>query len=123
MCFFPVMVTSSSTSSEGRGRATPSLASDDATLTFSEGAGLGNLLRSVNEQAATVGSGCPLRRTRSMSTLLAICCSNEQIYAGVGGKVGHLAPEQCVKCKKISEAIRWRRVNGTVVLSRANQDL
>ena len=123
MCVFPVMVTLSSTSSEGRDRAIPSLASADATLTFSKGAGLGNLLRSVNGQAAAVGAGWPLRKTRSMSTLLAICFSNEQIYAGVGARVGHLAPEKCVECEKKSGVIRRQRVNGMVVLSRANQGL
>ena len=81
-------------------RAMPSLASADVTLTFSEGAGLGNLLRSVKGQAAAVGAGWLFRRTRSMCTLLAICCSNEQIYAGIGGKVGHLAPKQCVRGEK-----------------------
>ena len=93
-------MTSLSTSSEGRDRPKPSLASADATLTLSEGAGSVNMLRSVNGQAAAVGAGWLFCRTRSMCTLSAICCSNEQIYAGVGGKVGHLAPKQCVRGKK-----------------------
>ncbi len=43
-----------------------------------------------------LGVGGFFLRTRSLDTLSIICCLNEQIYAGFGGKVGQLAPEQCI---------------------------
>ena len=55
-----------------------------------------NVMRSVNGQAAVLGSGGFFLQTRLLCTLSAICCSNEQIYAGFGGKVGQLAPKQCI---------------------------
>ena len=68
-------------------------ASADETLTLSKGASMVNVLCSVNGQAAAMVAGVFFLRTRFMCTLSAICCSNEQIYVGVGGKVGRLAPE------------------------------
>ena len=88
-------MTSLLTSSEGRDRPKFVLASADAALTLSGGASVMNVMRSVNGQAAVLGAGGFFLRTRSLCTLSAICCSNEQIYAGFGGKVGQLAPEQC----------------------------
>ena len=94
------MMTSSSTSSKGRDRPKSVLASADATLTLSEGAGVVNVLRWVDEQAAIVGVGGCFLRTRSLFTLSIICCSNEQIYAGFGGKVGQLVPKRCIDGRK-----------------------
>ena len=84
------------TSFDGRDWPKFVLASADATLTLSKGASVVNMLCSVNGQAAVLGAGGFFLRTRSLCTLSAICCSNDQMYAGVGGKVGQLAPEQCV---------------------------
>ena len=93
-------MTSSLTSSEERDRPKSVLASADATLTLSEGAGVVKVLRWVNGQAAVLdGGGCFLR-TRSLCTLSIIFCSNEQIYAGFGGKVGQLVPEWCINGRK-----------------------
>ena len=99
MCFVPVTMTSS-TSSNGRDRPKSVLASADATLTLSEGAGVVNVLRWVDGQAAVLGGGGCFLRTRSLCTLSIICRSNEQIYAGFGGKVGQLVPEQCINGRK-----------------------
>ena len=73
------------------------LASADATLTLSEGASVASGALSVGGPAATFGAGgwCFLS-TRSVCTLSAICCSNEQIYAGFGGQVGTPALKHCV---------------------------
>ena len=97
MCFFPVTITSYPTSAGGRGRPTSVLASADATLTLSEGASVASGALSDDGPAATFGAGgwCFLS-TRSVCTLLVICCSNEQIYAGFGGQVGTPALEHCV---------------------------
>ena len=89
-------MTSSSTSSKGRDRPKSVFASADANLTLSKGASVLKVLRSVNGQAAVLGASGFFLRTRSLCTLQEICCSNEQIYTGIGGKVGQLAPEQCV---------------------------
>ena len=89
-------MTSSSTSSEGRDRPKSVLASADATLTLSEGAGVVIVLLWVTGQAAVVGVGGCFLMTRSLCTLSIIFCSNEQIYAGFGGKVGKLADKQCI---------------------------
>ena len=97
MCCFPFTMTSSSTSSEGRVRPKSVLASADVTLALSKGACVVTVLRSVSGQAAAMGAGgCFFLRTRSLCILSAICCSNKQIYAGFGGKVGPLAPKLCV---------------------------
>ena len=86
-----------STSSEGRDRPKSVFASADATLTLSEGASVVSDLLLVNGQAAKFGAGgWFFLRTSLLCTLSAICCSNKQIYAGFGGKVGPLAPELCV---------------------------
>ena len=94
--FFPVTMTSLLTSSDGWDRPKSVLTSADAILTLSKGASVVNVLQSVNGQAAAMGASVFFLRTRSMCTLSAFFCSNEQIYAGVGGKVGELAPKQCV---------------------------
>ena len=96
MWFVPVTMILLLTSSEGRDRPKFVLASVDATLTFSEGASVVDVLRSVDGQAAVLGAGGFPLRTRLLCTLSAIFCSNELIYAGFGGMVGKLAPEQCV---------------------------
>ena len=96
MWVVPVTMTSPLTSSEERDGPKFVLASADATLTLSKGASVVNVLHSVNAQAAAMGSGSFFLSTRSMCTLSAICCSNEQICTGFGGKVGQLAPEQCI---------------------------
>ena len=57
MCFVPVTMTSSSTSSKGRDRPKSVLASADATLTPSEGANVVVVLRWVAGQAAVVDVG------------------------------------------------------------------
>ena len=77
--FLPVTMTSSLTSSEGRNRHKSVLASADAPLTLSEGAGDVNVLRWVDGQAAVLGVGGCFLRTRSFCTLSIIFCSNEQI--------------------------------------------
>ena len=96
MCLVPVMMASTLTSSKGRDRPKSVMASADATLTLSEGADVVNVLRWVDVQAAALGVGGCFLKTRSLCTLSAICCSNESIYAGFGGKAGPLAPKQCV---------------------------
>ena len=97
LCFFPVTMTSLSTSSKGRDRPKSVFASADATLTLSKGASVVSDLLSVDGQAAKFGAGgCFFLSPRSLCTLSAICWSNEHIYAGFGGKVGPLAPELCV---------------------------
>jgi hypothetical protein len=94
------MMTSSSTSSKGRDRPKSVLASADATLTLSEGAGVVIVVHWVVGQADIVDfSGCFLM-TRSLCTLSIIFCSNEQIYAGFGGKIGQLVPERCINGRK-----------------------
>ena len=97
MCFFPVTITSSPTSAEGRDRPKSVLASADGALTLSEGASVASGALSVSEPATTFGAGgwCFLS-TRLVCTLSAICRSNEQIYAGFGGQVGTPALEHCV---------------------------
>ena len=97
MCFFPVTITLAPTSAGGGDRPKSVLASADATLTLSEGASVASGTFSVGGPAATFGAGgwCFLS-TRSVCTLSAICCSNEQIYAGFGGQVGTPALEHCV---------------------------
>ena len=97
MCFFPVMITSSPTSTDGRDRPKSVMASADATLTLREGASVASGVPSVGGPAATFGAGgwCFLS-TRSECTLSAICRSNAQIYAGFGGQVGTPALEHCV---------------------------
>ena len=97
MCFFPVTVTSSSTSAEGRDRPKSVLASADVTLTLSKGASIVSDALSAGGLAANFGAGgwCFLR-TRPVCNLSAICWSNEQIYVGFGGQVGPPAPGQCV---------------------------
>jgi hypothetical protein len=90
------MMTSLLTISEGRDRPRFVLASADATLTLSGGASVVNMPQSVNGQAAVLGAGSFFLKTRLLCTLSEICCSNQKIYAGVGGKVGQLAPKQCV---------------------------
>ena len=57
MCFFPVTMTPSLTSSEGRVRPKSVLASADATLTLREGARVVTVLRSVGGKAAEMGAG------------------------------------------------------------------
>ena len=89
-------MTSFSTSSKGRDRPKFVLDNDDATLTLIKGASAVNALCSVNGQAVVLGASVFFIRTRSLCTLSAICCSNEQIYVGFGGKVGQLAPKQCI---------------------------
>ena len=112
-----------STSSEGRDRPISVFASADETFTLSEGASVVNVLRSVNGQAVAMIGGGFVLRTRSLCTFSAICCLNEPIYAGFGGRVGHLAPVEFVNGRDKEGAIRRRRVNGMVVLIRANQVL
>ena len=121
MCCFPFTMTSSSTSSAGRVRPKSVLASADATLTLSEGACVVTVLRSVGGQAAAMGAGgWFFLRTRSLCILSAICCSNEQICTGFLGKV---VGRMVIGREKRSQAISHRRVNGMVVLKRANQVL
>ena len=60
------MMTSLSTSSEGRVGPKSVLASADVTLTFSEGACVVTVLRSVGGQAAAMGSGVFFLRKRSV---------------------------------------------------------
>ena len=100
MCFVPVTMTSSLTSSKGRDRHKSVMASADATLTLSEGAGVVNVLSWVGGQAAALVVGGCFLRTRSLCTLSIIFCSNEQIYAGFGGKIGQLVPERCINGRK-----------------------
>ena len=100
MCFVSVTMTSLLTSSKGRDRPTSTLASADATLTLSEGAGVVDVLLWVGGQAAVLDVGGCFLMTRSLCTLSNICCSNEQIYAGFGGKVGQLVPKQCINGRK-----------------------
>ena len=109
MCFVPVTMTSFSTSSEGKDKPKSVLASADATLTLSEGAGVVNVLRWVDGQVSVLGVGGCFLRTRSLCTVSIIFCSNEQIYTGFGGKVGQLVPERCIDGRK--RRIRWRRVH------------
>ena len=72
-------------------------ASTDATLTLSEGASVVIDSLSIGGPSAKFGAGgWYFLRTRLVCTLSAICCSNEQIYAGFGGQVGPPATEQCV---------------------------
>ena len=97
MCFFPLMMTLLSTDSRGRDMPKYVVASADTTLTLSKDASVVNVLRSATGQAAVVGAGGIFLRTRLLCTLSAIYCSNKQIYAGFGGKVGQLAPKQYVK--------------------------
>ena len=96
MCAFLLMMTSSSTSSEGRDTYRSDLASVDATLTLSVGASVVDVLRWANGKGAVLGADGFFLRTRFLCTLFAICCSNGQIYAGFGGSVGQLAPELCI---------------------------
>ena len=97
MCFFPVTITSSPTSVGGRDRPKSVLASADATLTLSESASVVIDSPLIGGPSAKFGAGgWVFLRTRSVCTLSAICCSNEQIYAGFGGQVGPPATEQCV---------------------------
>ena len=100
MCFFPVMMTSSSTISEGRESPKLVLASADATLAVSGGTSVVSVLHWVDGQAAASGVGGCFLRTRSLCTLLVIFCSNVHIYAGFGGKVGQLVPERCIDGRK-----------------------
>ena len=100
MCLVLVTMTSLSTSSKGRDKPKSVMASAYATLTLSEGAGVVNVLRWVDRQAATLGVGGCVLRTRSLFTLLVILSSNEQICAGFGGKVLQLVPEQCIDGRK-----------------------
>jgi len=119
-------MTSSPTRSEGRVRPKSVLANADATITLSEGACVVTVLRSVGGQAAAMGAGgWFFLRTRLLRILLAICCSNEEICSGFLGKVvGQLAPERClIGREKRRQAIGRQRVNGIVVLNRANQCL
>ena len=83
-------MTSLSTSSEGKDRPKSVLDSADATLTLSEGAGVVKVLRWVDGKAAVLDVGGCFLMTRSLCTLSIIFCSNEQIYAGFGGKFGQL---------------------------------
>ena len=50
-----------------------------------------------------MGAGGCFLRTRSLCTLSTICCSNEQIYASFVGKVGQMAPEQCIDGREKEE--------------------
>ena len=100
LCLVLVTMTSLSTSSKGRDRPKSVMASADATLTLSEGAGVVNVQRWVDGQAAALGVGGCVLRNRSLCTLSVIFCSNEQIYAGFGGKVRQLVPKQCINGRK-----------------------
>ena len=119
MCLVPVMMTSLSTSSEGRDRPISVLASADATFTLSKGAFVVTVLRSVNGQSVAMVAGGFVLRTRSLCTFSAICCSNKLIYVGFGSRVGQLAPEQFVNGRDKEGAIRRQRVNGMVVFMNA----
>ena len=98
MCFFPVMFTSSPISTEGRDMPKSVMAIANATPSLvSEGVSVASSALSVGGPAATfVAFGWCFLRTRSVCTLSAICCSNEQIYAGFGGQAAPPAPGQCV---------------------------
>jgi len=119
-------MTSSSTRSKGRVRPKSVLANADATLTLGEDACVVTVQLSVGGQAAELGAGgWFFRRTRLLCILLAICCSNKEICSGFLGKVvGRLAPDQClIGQENRRQAIGRQRVNGIVVLNRANQCL
>ena len=97
MCFCPVMITSSPTSTDGRDRSTSVMASADATLTLSEGVGVASCVPSVGGPVATfVAGGWCFLSTRSACTLSAICRSNAQPCAGVGVQVGSSGLGHCV---------------------------
>ena len=93
-------MTSSLTISEERDRPKFVLASAAATLTLSGGASVLNVLCSVNGQAAVLGAGGFFLRTRSLCTLSAICCSNEQIYAGFEARLDNWRPSSVSLDKK-----------------------
>ena len=88
LCFFPFMMTSSSTRADGSVRPRSVLASADATLILSEGTRVVSVLRSVGGHSDGIGCGVwLLRRTRLLWTLAAICCSNEIVCPCSLGKV------------------------------------
>ena len=74
MCFVPVTMTSSLTSSKGMDRPESVLVSAEATLTLSEGADVVIVLRWVAGRAAVVAGGGWILVTRSLCTLLMIIC-------------------------------------------------
>ena len=108
LCFVPVMMTSLSTISEVRENPKSVSASADATLTLSGGVSVGSVLRLVNGYGDVSGAGGCFLRTRSLCTLLTICWSNEQIYAGFRVKVVQLVPEWFINGRE-----RWGNETAT----------
>ena len=87
LCFVPVTMTSSSTSSKGRDRCKSVVASAEATLTFSVDAGAVVALRLISGQSVVVDVGTWFLVTRFLCTLSLIFCSNEQVvHVGFGGE-------------------------------------
>ena len=73
------------------------MASADVMLTHSEGASGASGVPSVGGPVATfVAGGWCCLSTKSACTLSAICHSNAQPYAGVGGQVGASGLGHCV---------------------------
>ena len=78
-------------------------ASSDATLTLSEGAVAGAVVRLVGGMAAVLLSGGWYLFTTSLLCILcATCCSNDWVRGtSLGVIVGGFAPEQClIDCDK-----------------------
>ena len=87
LCFVPVMMTPSLTSSEGMDRFKSVLVSADGTFTFSKGADAVVVLHLIAKQAVIVDVGTWFLTTRFLFTLSLIFCSNEQVvHVSFGGK-------------------------------------
>ena len=90
LCFVPVTMTSSSTSSEGMDRSKSILAKADATLTFREDADAVVVPHFLAKQSVVVNIGALFLMKSFLCTLSLIFCSNEHdVHVGFGGKFGH----------------------------------
>ena len=89
LCFVPVTMTSSSTSSEGMERSKSILVKADATFIFSKDADAVVVLHLIAKQSVIVDVGTLSLMTRFLCTLSLIFCSNEHcVHVGFGGKFG-----------------------------------
>ena len=102
LCFFPVIITSSSTGSEGMNGSKTVLAKADATFTFCKDADAVVVLHLLSKHYVIVNVGTLFLMTRFLCILSLIFCSNEHgVHVGFGGKFGHgLVTKQCINSKQ-----------------------